>query len=293
MTAPVLADALGPRGRRQARIASVVAVVVIVGLAALLVRLLQQQGQFDPDKWQPFTIWLAWRFLLIGMLTTLQAAGLAMAMSIVLGTVLALARLTRTFLVRLPAVVFIEFFRGLPLYVLILFCGFGLIEIGVDISKFQALVLGLTLYNSAILGEVFRAGILSLDKGQTEAALAVGLGYWQTMLLVVVPQAFRRMIPAIVSQLVTLLKDTSLGVVILVEELLRRAQLTAQFFDNPLQAYVIVAVMYIIVCYSLSRLAGRLELRQRRRYSAGAIQVTGVEDLAVVGVQADAARPKA
>ena len=134
---------------------------------------------------------------------------------------------------RLPAIAFVEFFRGLPLYVLILFCGFGLIEVGVEISKFQALVLGLTLYNSAILGEVFRAGILSLDKGQTEAALAVGLGYWQTMLLVVVPQAFRRMIPAIVSQLVTLLKDTSLGFVILVEELLRRASSQASSSATP------------------------------------------------------------
>lgn len=283
MTAPVLADALGPRGRRQAQVASVVAAVVIVVLLGLLVQRLQDRGQFDADLWRPFTIWLAWKFLLIGLLTTLQAAALAMALALTLGTLLALARLARTFLVRLPAVLFVEFFRGLPLYVLILFCGFGLPDVGVDISKFQALVLGLTLYNSAILGEVFRAGILSLDRGQTEASFAVGLGYWQAMLLVVVPQAFRRMVPAIVSQLVTLLKDTSLGFVILVEELLRRAQLTGEFFGNPLQAYLVAAVMYILVNYSLSRLARRLEIRQRRRYRAGAIQVTGVEDLAVAG----------
>lgn len=288
MTAPILADALGPRGRRQAQVASVVAAVVIAVLLALLVLRLQDRGQFDADLWRPFTIWLAWKFLLIGLLTTLQAAALAMALALTLGTLLALARLARTFLVRLPAVLFVEFFRGLPLYVLILFCGFGLIEVGVDISKFQALVLGLTLYNSAILGEVFRAGILSLDRGQTEASFAVGLGYWQAMLLVVVPQAFRRMVPAIVSQLVTLLKDTSLGFVILVEELLRRAQLTGEFFGNPLQAYLVAAVMYILVNYSLSRLARRLEIRQRRRYRAGAIQVTGVEDLAVAGGMAGA-----
>lgn len=293
MTAPVLADALGPRGRRQARVASVAAAVVIVGVAALFVRRLQDRGQFDAALWRPFTIWGTWKFLLIGLLTTLKAAGLAMALSLALGTLLALGRLARSFVVRLPAVVFVEFFRGLPLYVLILFCGFGLIDVGLEISKFQALVLGLTLYNSAILGEVFRAGILSLDRGQTEAAFAVGLGYWEAMLLVVVPQAFRRMIPAIVSQLVTLLKDTSLGFVILVEELLRRSQLAGQFFSNPLQAYAIAALMYVIVNYSLSRLARRLEIRQRRRYSAGAIQVTGVEDLAIVGAQAEAAQAQA
>jgi len=293
VTAPVLADALGPRSRRQARVASVAAAVVIVGVAALFVRRLQDRGQFDAALWRPFTIWGTWKFLLIGLLTTLKAAGLAMALSLALGTLLALGRLARSFVVRLPAVVFVEFFRGLPLYVLILFCGFGLIDVGLEISKFQALVLGLTLYNSAILGEVFRAGILSLDRGQTEAAFAVGLGYWEAMLLVVVPQAFRRMIPAIVSQLVTLLKDTSLGFVILVEELLRRSQLAGQFFSNPLQAYAIAALMYVIVNYSLSRLARRLEIRQRRRYSAGAIQVTGVEDLAIVGAQAEAAQAQA
>ncbi len=292
MTAPILADALGPRGRRQARIASVVAAVFIAGLLGLLLLRLQSKGQFEADLWKPFTIWAQWKFFLIGLLLTLKAAALAMGLSIVIGTLLALARLARTFLVRLPAVIFVEFFRGLPLYVLILFCGFGLIEVGVEISKFQALVLGLTLYNSAILGEVFRAGILSLDKGQTEAALAVGLGYWQTMLLVVVPQAFRRMIPAIVSQLVTLLKDTSLGFVILVEDLLRRSQLAAEFFGNPLQSVLVAAVMYIIVNYCISRVARRLEIRQRRRYKAGAIQVTGVEDLAVVGAQAEAALPE-
>ena len=251
---------------------------------------MQARGQFEAELWKPFTLWAQWKFFLGGLLVTLKVAALAMTLSIVLGTLLALARLARTFAVRLPAIAFVEFFRGLPLYVLILFCGYGLIEVGIEISKFQALVLGLTLYNSAILGEVFRAGILSLDRGQTEAALAVGLGYWQSMLLVVVPQAFRRMIPAIVSQLVTLLKDTSLGFVILVEDLLRRSQLAGGYFRNELQSVLVAAVMYIIVNYSISRVARRLEIRQRRRYKAGAIQVTGVEDLAIVGAHAAAAQ---
>ena len=122
-----------------------------------------------------------------------------------------------------------------------------------------------------MLGEIFRAGILSLDRGQTEAAYAVGLGYWQAMRLVVVPQAVRRMIPAIVSQLVTLLKDTSLGFVITYEELLRRSRITGEFFNNPLQATVFVALVYIAVNLTLSRVARRLEVRQRRRLGAGRI----------------------
>jgi glutamate transport system permease protein len=152
----------------------------------------------------------------------------------------------------------------------------------VKLSLFGFLALGLTVYNGAVLGEIFRAGILSLDRGQSEAAFAIGLGYWQAMLLVVIPQAARRMIPAIVSQLVTLLKDTSLGSVIAYEELLRRGRINGEFFHNTLQSLIVVAAMYIVVNFTLSRLARRLEIRQRRRYQAGSIAVTGVEDLAVL-----------
>jgi glutamate transport system permease protein len=139
-----------------------------------------------------------------------------------------------------------------------------------------------------MLGEIFRAGILSLDRGQSEAAYAVGLTYWQAMFLVIIPQAARRMIPAIVSQLITLLKDTSLGFVITYEELLRRSRSTGEFFKNPLQTTVFVALIYIAVNFVLSRIARWLEVRQRRRLGAGAITVAGVEDLAAVSVVAGA-----
>jgi glutamate transport system permease protein len=146
------------------------------------------------------------------------------------------------------------------------------------------------VYNGAVLGEIFRAGILSLDRGQSEAAYSLGMGYWQAMLLVVIPQAARRMIPAIVSQLVTLLKDTSLGAPIAYLELLRRARINGEFFGNPLQSLFVVAVMYIAVNFTLSRVARRLEVRQRRRLGAGQIAVAGAgEDLAVVGAQGQAA----
>jgi glutamate transport system permease protein len=155
----------------------------------------------------------------------------------------------------------------------------------VRLSLFWYLAIGLIVYNGAVLGEIFRAGILSLDRGQSEAAFALGMGYWQAMLLVVIPQAARRMVPAIVSQLVTLLKDTSLGSVIAFEELLRRGRISGEFFQNTLQSYVVVALMYIAVNFTLSRIARRLEVRQRRRYQAGSISVTGIEDLAVLQAQ--------
>ncbi len=286
MTAPVLAEALGPRGRRRVRIGSLVAAVLIAAVVAVAVRRLSDKGQLDWAKWEPLTQWTVLKFLLLGLVATVRAAALAMGIATVLGAALALARLARAAPLRWFATAWVEFFRGFPLLLLIFFCYFGLRKQGIDMTPFRALVLALSLYNGAMLGEIFRAGILSLPKGQTEAAYAIGLGYWQAMFLVVVPQAARRMTPAIISQLITLLKDTSLGFVITYEELLRRSRSTGEFFSNPLQATVFVAVVYIAVNYTLSRIAQRLEARQQRRLGANAIIVAGAEDLTAVAVVA-------
>lgn len=281
-TAPVLADALGPRARRRVRIASVVAGVVVLVLVAGAVKRFADNGQLDAAQWRIFRQWSVWRFFLGGLGNTLRVALVAMVLSLVLGLILAMGRLALTRPVRWIAGLYIQVFRGLPVLLLIMFAYFGLPKLGVDLSKAQYLVLALTAYNSAVLGEVFRAGILSLDRGQSEAALAVGLSYWQGMRLVILPQALRRMVPAIVSQLVTLLKDTALGFVIGYEELLRRGQLNGTFTGNPLPSLIVAATMYISVNLALSVVARRLEVRQRRRLGARAIEVHGLEEQTVV-----------
>jgi glutamate transport system permease protein len=289
MSAPLLADALGPRGTRRVLIVSILSGLVIAGLVAVAVLRLLDKGQLAASRWEPLTRWSVLRFLLGGLVETLKVASVAMVLAMAVAAPMALARLARTRVVRWPAVAYIEFFRGVPLLLLILFTAFGLPQYGLHLPLFWYLVIALVAYNSAVLAEIFRSGILSLDRGQSEAAFSLGLSYWQAMFSVVIPQAARRMVPAIVSQLVTLLKDTSLGYVIAFEELLRRSRITGEFFGNPLQAVTFVAAMYIAVNFTLSRIARRLEVRQRRRYGAGAISVTGVEDLAVVGAHADAA----
>ncbi len=266
---------------------------VIAAVLVIAFRRLADTGQLDAARWEPLTEGAVIRFLLNGLLATLQVASVAMALAMVIGAALALGRLARTPVLRLVAGAYVEFFRGFPLLLLVLFAGLALPKYGLDLPVFWYLVLALVVYNSAILGEIFRAGILSLDKGQTEAAHALGFSYWQAMLTVVVPQAARRMVPAIVSQLITLLKDTSLGFVIAFPELLRRARNTGEFYQNPLQSYFAAALLYILVNLVLSRVARRLEIRQRRRYGAGAITVAGAEDLTVTAVQAEAANPRA
>ncbi|MBA2608706.1 MAG: amino acid ABC transporter permease [Actinobacteria bacterium] len=282
MTAPVLADALGPRARRRVRIASFVAAGVLVVVVYVAFRRLSDKGQLEWAKWEPLTQWSVLKFLLLGLGVTVKTAAAGMAIALVLGAGLALMRLSRTAPVRWFATAWVELFRGFPLLLLIFFIFFALPKYGVTMTPFRALVLGLALYNGAMLGEIFRAGILSLDRGQSEAAYAIGLTYWQAMFLVIVPQAARRMLPAIISQMVTLLKDTSLGFIIAYEELLRRGRETGEFFANPLQTLVFVALVYIAVNFTLSRIAQTLEARQRRRYGASSVAHAGAEDLAVV-----------
>jgi len=274
----VLAGDLGPRGRRQAFIASAVGAVVALGLLALAVGRLADKGQFDEALWDPFTNWEVVKFLLVGLRNTLQAAAIAMVLALVVGGFMALGRLARNAPVRWAAGVYVELFRALPLLLLILFSFLVPPQYGWDISPMWALVAGLTLYNSAMLAEVFRAGVLSLDRGQGEAATSLGMRYWQSMRIVIFPQAARRMVPAVISQLVALLKDTSLGFVITFEELLRRAEITGTYYNDALQALVVVSLVYLVVNFVLSRLARRLEVRGQHRYRARPV-ATGVEDL--------------
>ena len=286
MTAPLLADALGPRGRRRTTIASAVAGVLLLALVAVVVRRFQAEGELEADLWSPLLDSGTLEFLGRGLLNTLKLAAAAMALALVLGGVLALGRLARNAPVRWGAGVLVEFFRGFPLLLLILFAVFGMRSLGYDLPLFWSVAAALAIYNGAVLAEIFRAGILSLDRGQGEAASTIGLTYWQAMRHVILPQAVRRMTPAIVSQLVTLLKDTSLAYFVQYEELLRRAQLTGNFDRNLLQVSIAVALVYIAVNFCLGRVARRLEVRQRRRLGAAPMSVTGGPEDMVAGATA-------
>jgi glutamate transport system permease protein len=287
MTAAVFADALGPRARRRVVIATAVSAVVVGALVVVAVMRLASHDQLTAAKWRPFTQWGVIKFLLIGLGQTVKVALTGMVFAVALGVLLALGRLSLRWPVRWLAGLYVEFFRAVPLLLLIFFVGFALPKYDFHLSRFSSIVLALVVYNAAVLGEIFRAGVLSLDRGQSEAAFSLGLSYWQAMFLVVIPQAARRMVPAIVSQLVTLLKDTSLAFVISFDELLRRSEQTGEFYANPLQAVAVAGLLYIAVNFTLSRIARRLEVRQRRRYNADAVHVAGVEDLTATAAAAD------
>jgi glutamate transport system permease protein len=281
MTEAVLYDAAGPRGRRRIVAGSVVGLLAIAAIAAVALARLAAKGAFDAELWKLLTQANVQRLLVRGLAATLRAALLAMALSMAVGALLAVGRLSHRAWLARPAGGWVELFRGVPLLLLILFVFLGLPAVGVTVSTFWALVLGLTLYNGAVIGEIFRAGILSLPKGQTEAAYAIGLRRGQALRLVLLPQAVRLMLPALVSQLVTLLKDTSLGFVIGYAELLRSGRNAVEFLGGrySIPIYTAIAVLYIAVNGSLSFLARWLDRRTRQRYG-GAVEQSAADEAA-------------
>ena len=264
----VLYDVLGPKGRRNVRIGTALGTLVVVAVIAGALVQLSRNGQLEADRWAVLVDPESGVPQRLGeaLVNTLRAAAVAMAFSMVLGAFLAAGRLSDHAWVRAPVSVVVQFFRGIPLLLLILFAFLGLPKLGINVNLFWTLVIGLTAYNMAVLGEIFRAGILSIDRGQSEAGYALGLRKSQVMRLILVPQAVRRMLPAIVSQLVTLLKDTSLGFVIGYFELLRQGKALVDFYGNQfgLQIYFAVALMYIAVNLALSLLARYLDKRSSR-----------------------------
>jgi glutamate transport system permease protein len=281
-TVTAYGDPLGPRGRRRALIASVIGGLVLLGLLGVAIGKFSAAGQLDKARWEELLTTDGAKAFWRGLRATLKAAAAAVALSVTVGTVMALGRLSQRRVVRVLAGTYVQLFRALPSLLLILFGFFGLPALGINVTKYWALVVGLTLYNSAIFAEVIRAGVLSLPRGQAEAGYAVGMTRGQVQRLVVLPQAVSRMLPSLVAQGVVVLKDTSYGFVIGYEELLRTGQFAGESTASLLQAYLIVAIIYIAVCYSLSQLARWLEGRQARRYGHAAVAVPGVEDLAVI-----------
>jgi glutamate transport system permease protein len=284
----VLYDAQGPRARRRTLIGTLVAVLVLLGLAFLVYRRLDEQGQFTMEKWGPLvdpgneSFDSVWRLIGTGILNTLRAAAVAMVASIVLGTLIAVARLSLGRVGRIPLIGLVEIFRGLPVVVLVFIGVRVLPDIGIDLREwpggqvFWGLVIGLTVYNMVIFAEIVRAGVASLPRGQREAALATGLTNWQTMRIVLLPQAFRTMLPALISQLVVVLKDTSLVTFIAnYDELLSQGESIQRNLGNPIQTFFVIGLIYVAINYLLGRLAQYVEQRQSRAASSPGAAPTG------------------
>lgn len=233
------------------------------------------------ERFKPLFTVVTLRFFLIGAVATIAVSLAAILLSLPLATLLALGRLAHRPWLRYPITAFIEVLRSLPLLLLIYYINLrfpgldvlndirlgtpdGFLNIVVTTILSQegmAVVVALTLYTAAVNAELLRSGILSLDSGQGEAARSLGLGYWQTMRHIVLPQAYRRILAPLIAQFTILVKDTSLGSIIGFIELLRRARIIFQRDSNPLEALYLAALIYFVINYTLG-LSAKL-VRQR------------------------------
>jgi len=266
--ASVLFDAPGPRARVRNRIISVVTVVCIALAGLGVLAKLASRGQLTAAKWTPFLTTDLWRtYVLPGIAGTLTAAAISIVLALVLGLLLGVGRLSPIAAVQRPCMMIVEFFRAIPVLIMMIFAYFFYALHDTFASKYLALagvVTGLTLYNGAVIAEIVRAGVGSLSRGQREAAAALGLSWGQTMRSILLPQAITSMLPVLVSQLVVVLKDTAIGYQITFVEMVRQGTVIGSTYGNYVPALIVIAVLVISVNFALSAAATRLERELRR-----------------------------
>jgi glutamate transport system permease protein len=285
----LLYDAQGPRAKRRNVLFTVLFLVALAAVLWWLFSTLDEKGQLEWVLWEPFfTSSEPWTtYIWPGLQNTLKAAALSVIIALPLGAVFGIARLSDHAWIRVPAGAVVEFFRAIPVLILMIF-GLALFaeytNVSSDDRPLYAVVTGLVLYNASVLAEIVRAGILSLPKGQSEAAMAIGLRKNQEMRLILLPQAVTAMLPAIVSQLVVIVKDTALGGAVLTySELLASANTMSGYYGaNTIASFTVVAVIFIALNFALTSFASWLERRLRRaKKSTGA--VVDVDEAQIAG----------
>ncbi|KAA1420643.1 amino acid ABC transporter permease [Mumia zhuanghuii] len=249
----VLYDNPGPRARFVNRIVGIVTVLLVLVGIFWTIRLLNQNGQLEGDLWEPFVTPTYMELIGRALLETLKAAAFAIAGAVVFGVIFGIGKLSEHAWIRWPSWLVVEFFRAVPLLMLIIFI-WTLNGLQLD-KSFQSLVIGLVLYNGSVLAEVFRAGINALPKGQSEAAYALGMRKYQVMTSVLLPQAVKIMLPSIISQCIVALKDTSLGYTILAPGLTTEMKSIWLTFQNQLPATLVLLMLYLVVNLILEVLA--------------------------------------
>jgi len=264
MSSSVLYDVPGPRARFRHRIYAVVGTLLIAALLGYVIWRLWEAEQITPETWTFLTEPDIVMQLVEGLGVTLAAAAVAIVLAIAFGAVFATGRLSDRAWLRWPSIAVVEFFRAVPVLLLI----FGIFfTFGSVLGSFMSLVLALMFYNGAVLAEVFRAGILAVPKGQREAGFAIGLTKQQVLRTIQAPQAVSTMLPAIISQCVVALKDTALGFAIGTSDITDAGEqiYTDIFFNNPIAVALVLLAVFVTINYAMSRFARWLESRMRKQ----------------------------
>lgn len=261
----------GPKTRARIRVGTAITAVLAAFLLAFVVYQFWATGQLDPRYWMFFTQVSTWSYLLAGLRGTLTVALTAGAIALVLGLALMLGRTSGIRPLEALCRVVTDFFRGVPSLLLIYFFFLAVPQYGIKMSSFWMITLPVALAASGVLAEVFRAGVNAVPRGQTEAALALGLRPFRVKLKIVLPQAIRYVIPSLISQLVVVVKDTTVAYVVSYPDMLQNARVLITNYDALVSTYLVVAVIYILLNYAINQLsvyvAHRSGTRVVSRYS--------------------------
>ncbi|KZO59235.1 MULTISPECIES: amino acid ABC transporter permease [Dietzia] len=270
-TQAVLFDAPGPKARLRHRVLTVVGAILALGIAYIVFLQFQKAGQLKAFMWEPFVtdpeVWTS--YLIPGLKGTFTAAGISIVLAVVFGLLFGMGRLSPFAPLRWFCSVIVEFFRAVPVLLMMVFAYFGYFATS-DLVPNQhaplaAVVTALTLYNGAVIAELVRSGVHGLPKGQSEAGLSVGLTSGQVLRSIQLPQALTAMLPALVGQLVVVLKDSALGYGITYLELLNWSKTLGSAYANTVPAYIVAGILFIVINYSLTKLAVYLEGRMKKR----------------------------
>ncbi|WP_373786053.1 amino acid ABC transporter permease [Delftia acidovorans] len=254
----ILFGAPSPQARKITQAVSLIAAAGLIALAAGVVWRFHSAGQLEARFWEFFAWPTTWAFLAKGLLGTLASSAMAAVIALSLGLVLLAGRLARPRIVRWPSIAVIEFLRGTPTLLLIYVCFLVLPAAGIKLGTYWMLTLPIGLSTAAVVAEVYRAGVLAVPRGQTDAARSLGLTEVQVFRFVVFPQALRYIVPALVAQLVIVVKDTTFGYIVTYGELMQNAKVLIANYHALVPVYLVVAVLYCLVNYAISRASRRL-----------------------------------
>nr|WP_216294400.1 amino acid ABC transporter permease [Delftia acidovorans]MCA1069249.1 putative glutamine ABC transporter permease protein GlnP [Delftia acidovorans] len=254
----ILFGAPSPQARKITQVVSLIAAAGLIALAAGVVWRFHSAGQLEARFWEFFAWPTTWAFLAKGLLGTLASSAMAAVIALGLGLVLLAGRLARPRIVRWPSIAVIEFLRGTPTLLLIYVCFLVLPAAGIKLGTYWMLTLPIGLSTAAVVAEVYRAGVLAVPRGQTDAARSLGLTEVQVFRFVVFPQALRYIVPALVAQLVIVVKDTTFGYIVTYGELMQNAKVLIANYHALVPVYLVVAVLYCLVNYAISRASRRL-----------------------------------
>lgn len=256
-----LYEAPGPSTHRRMVVGTIVSALVVLWLVYLVWHQFYVTGQFAPRYWSFFAQWPTWRFLIDGFRGTIAVAVTAGVISLVLGMLLMLGRVSENRALSAACRVVIDFFRGVPSLLLIYFFFLIVPQYGIKMPSFWMLTLPVALAAAGVLAEVFRAGVNAVPKGQVEAAYSLGLTRGKVMRRIVLPQAIHYVIPSLISQLVVVVKDTTVAYVVSYPDLMQNARVLITSYDSLVSVYLVVAIIYILINYAINQASAYVSRR--------------------------------